>query len=170
MKPKWRISSTQTATKHLPTFACMQTIHVARIREDEGQDLFLELLTQIHEVRWDKHIQRVTRVWDVGPAGHFTITFNTTKSKEIIEKIWNVKVKEGRLGYEMIGENPQREFELKLDRLPEEVPTEAMDKMYFVLVPHDRMYFDLIKYMSLAVPLLFAYYVGLHPHGAFLLQ
>ena len=27
----------------------------------------------------------------------------------------------------MIGENPQREFTLKLDSLPEEVPTEVME-------------------------------------------
>ena len=55
------------------------------------------------------------------------ITFKTTKSKEIIEKIWNAKVKEGRLGYEMIDENLQQESALKLDRLPEEVPTAAME-------------------------------------------
>ena len=109
---------TQTATKHLPTFARMRTIHVARIRVDDEQELLVELLKQIKEVGWDKHLQRVTRMWDVGPAGHFTITFKTTKSKEIIEKIWNAKVKEGRLGYEMIDENPQREFALKLDRTP----------------------------------------------------
>ena len=78
---------TQTATIHLPTFACMRTIHVARIREDDGQELLVQLLTQINEVGWDKHLQQVTRMWDVGPAGHFTITFKTTKSKEIIEKI-----------------------------------------------------------------------------------
>ena len=99
----------------------------------------MELLKQIHEVGWDKHIERVTRVWDVGPTGHFTITFNTTKSKEIIEKIWNAKVKEGRLGYEMIGKNPQREFTLKLDRLPEEVPTEAMEAYLSKYVKNPKM-------------------------------
>ena len=130
---------TQTATKHLPTFACMRTIHVARMRVDEEQDLLVELLKQINEVGWDKHLQRVTRMWDVGPAGHFTITFKTTKSKEIIEKIWNAKVKEGRLGYEMIDENPQREFALKLDRLPEEVPTEAMEAYLSKYVKNPKM-------------------------------
>ena len=30
---------TQTATKELPTFACMRTIHAARIRKDDGQEL-----------------------------------------------------------------------------------------------------------------------------------
>ena len=130
---------TQTATKHLPTFARMRTIHVAKIREDDGQELLVELLKQINEVGWEKHLQRVTRVWDVGPAGHFTITFKTTKSKEIIEKIWNAKVKEGRLGYEMTDENPQREFALKLDRLPEEVPTEVMEAYLSKYVKNPKM-------------------------------
>ena len=85
---------------------------MARIQVDDEQELLVKLLKQIKEVGWDKHLQRVTRMWDVGPAGHFATTFKTTKSKEIIEKIWNAKVKEGRLGYEMIGENPQREFAL----------------------------------------------------------
>ena len=101
--------------------------------------LLVELLKQIKEVGWDKHLQRVTRMWDVGPAGHFTITFKTTKSKEIIEKIWNAKVKEGRLGYEMIDKNPQREFALKLDRLPEEVPTEAMEAYLSKYVKNSKM-------------------------------
>ena len=70
---------------------------------------------------------------------HFTIVFNTTKSKEIVEKIWNVKVKEGRLGYEMIGGNPQREFSLKLDRLPEEVPTEVMEAYLGKYVKNPKM-------------------------------
>ena len=83
---------------------------------DDEQELLVELLKQIKEVGWDKHLQRVTRMWDVGPAGHFRITFKTTKLKEIIEEIWNAKVKEGRLGYELIDENPQREFARKLDR------------------------------------------------------
>ena len=130
---------TQTATKHLPTFARMRTIHVARIRVDDKQELLVELLKQIKEVGWDKHLQRVTRMWDVGPAGHFTITFKTTKSKEIIEKIWNARVKEGRLGYEMIDENPQREFALKHDRLPEEVPTEAMEAYLSKYVKNPKM-------------------------------
>ena len=42
---------TQTATKHLPTFACMRTIHVARIREDDGQELLVELLNKL--MKWD---------------------------------------------------------------------------------------------------------------------
>ena len=79
----------QTASKHLPTFASMRSIHVARIREDGGKELLVELLKQIHQLGWDKHIQRVTRMWNVGPFGHFTITFNTTKAKQIIKKIWN---------------------------------------------------------------------------------
>ena len=49
---------TQTATKHLPTFARMRTIHVARIRVDDEQELLVELLKQIKEVGWDKHLQR----------------------------------------------------------------------------------------------------------------
>ena len=121
---------TETATKHLTTFAqphLLRTIPVVRIQKDDGQELLVELLKQMRDVGWDKHIQRVTRVWDVCPNGHFTITFNTTKSTELIEKIWNSKVKEGRLGYEMIDENPQREFTLKLDNLPEEVPTKVME-------------------------------------------
>ena len=129
----------QTATKHLPTFASMRTIHVARIREDDGKELLVELLKQIHQLGWDKHIQRVTRMWNVGPFGHFTISFNTTKAKEIIEKIWNAQVKEGRLGYEMIGEKPQREFTLKLDSLPEEVPAEAMEAYLSKYVKKPKM-------------------------------
>ena len=35
--------------------------------------------------------------------------------------------KEGKLNYQMIDENPHREFTLKLDNLPEEVPTRAME-------------------------------------------
>ena len=31
----------QTATKHLPTFVSMRSIHVARIREDGGKELLL---------------------------------------------------------------------------------------------------------------------------------
>ena len=64
---------------------------------------------------------------------------HSTKSKEIIEKIWNAKVKEGRLGCEMICENPQREFALKLDRLPEEVPTEAMEAYLIKYVKNPKM-------------------------------
>ena len=86
-------------------------------------------------------------MWDVSPAGHFTITFKTTKSKEIIEKIWNAKVKEGRLGYEMIGEHPQQAFALKLDRLPKEVPTEAMEAYLSKYVKNLKMEIT-VKYIS----------------------
>ena len=45
---------TQTATKQLPTFACMRTIHVARIRKDNGQELVVMIkakMNRCHQAR-----------------------------------------------------------------------------------------------------------------------
>ena len=75
----------------------------------------------------DQHVPRVSRVGDAGVPGHFNITLNTTKNKEIIEKLWKSKEKEGELKYVLIDENPGKKHILKLDNLPEEVPTKAME-------------------------------------------
>ena len=79
-----------TTTKQMPTFARIRTPNVARICKDDGQEPLVELLKQIREKGWNQHIQRVTRMWYVGPTGRFTITFNTTKSK-IIDKYGTYK-------------------------------------------------------------------------------
>ena len=116
-----------TTTKQGPAFAKFRTIHVARIEDDDdGMDLLLELLNELRSMGVDQHVQRVSRAGDVGVPGHFNITLNTTKDKEKIEKLYK-KDKEGKLKDVLIDENPDKKHVLKLDRLPEEVPTKVME-------------------------------------------
>ena len=115
-----------TTTKQGPAFAKFRTIHVARIEDDDGMDLLLELLNELRGMGVDQHVQRVSRAGDVGVPGHFNITLNTTKDKEKIEKLYK-KDKEGKLKYVLIDENPDKKHVLKLDSLPEEVPTKVME-------------------------------------------
>ena len=119
--------NTQTTTaKQGPAFARFRTIHIARIEDDDGTDLLLELLNELRVMRVDQHVQRVWRAGDVGVPGHFNIILNTTKDKEKIKKLWK-KDKEGKLKDVLIDENPDKKHVLKLDNLPEEVPTKAME-------------------------------------------
>ena len=69
----------------------------------------------------------MSRVGNEGLSGHFNITLNTTKDKEKIEKLWKSKDKEGTFKYVLIDENPDKKHILKLDNLPEEVQTKAME-------------------------------------------
>ena len=115
-----------TTTKQGPAFAKFRTIHVARIEDDDGMDLLLELLNELRGMGVDQHVQRVSRAGDVGVPGHFNITLNTTKDKEKIEKLYK-KDKEGKLKYLLIDANPDKKQVLKLDSLPEEVPTKVME-------------------------------------------
>ena len=64
--------------------------------------MLLELLNELRVMGLDQHVQRVSRVGNVGPLGHFNITLNTTKDKEKIEKLWKSKEKEGKLKYALI--------------------------------------------------------------------
>ena len=81
-----------TTTKQGPAFARFRTIHVARIEEEDGPELLLELLNELRVMGLDQHIQKVS---SVGPPGHFNITLNTTKDKEKNEKLWKSKEKKG---------------------------------------------------------------------------
>ena len=119
--------NTQTTTsKQGPAFAKFRTIHLARIEDDDGTDLLLELLNELRGMGVDQHVQRVSKASDVGVPGHFNITLNTTKDKEKIEKLYK-KDKEGKLKYLLIEENPDKKHVLSLESLPEEVPTKVME-------------------------------------------
>ena len=50
-----------------------------------------------------------------------------TKAKEEISNQWESKVREGGLSYRLIMEDVQTDHIMKLDQLPEEVPTRAME-------------------------------------------
>ena len=115
-----------TTTKQGPAFAKFRTIHVARLEDDDGMDLLLELLNELRGMGVDQHVQRASWAGDVGVPGHFNITLNTTKDKEKIEKLYK-KDKEGKLKYVLIDENPDKKHVLKLDSLPEEVPTKVIE-------------------------------------------
>ena len=89
--------NTQTTTsKQGPAFAKFRTIHLARIEDDDGTDLLLELLNELRGMGVDQHVQRVSKASDVGVPGHFNITLNTTKDKEKIEN-YIKKTKKGNL-------------------------------------------------------------------------
>ena len=119
--------NTQTTTsKQGPAFAKFRTIHLARIEDDDGTDLLLELLNELRGMGVDQHVQRVSKASDVGVPGHFNITLNTTKDKEKIEKLYK-KDKEGKLKYLLREENPDKKHVLSLESLPEEVPTKVME-------------------------------------------
>ena len=115
-----------TTTKQGPAFAKFRTIHVARIEDDDRMDLLMELLNELRGMGVDQHVQIVSRAGDVGVPGHFNITLNTTKHKEKIEKLYK-KDKEGKLKYVLKEENRDKKHVLKLDSLPEEVPTKVME-------------------------------------------
>ena len=48
-----------TTTKQEPAFARFRTIHVARIEEEDGLELLLELLNEVREMGWDQNVQRL---------------------------------------------------------------------------------------------------------------
>ena len=110
-------------TKKSPTFTDVRTITVARIREDDELK-FGKLIKELHKLKWNQHLQRVSAKDD---AGHFSITFKDTKSKTIIENMWETKVKEGKLSYRILEKDPIKEHIMELDNLPEEVPTRVME-------------------------------------------
>ena len=89
-----------------------------------GDELgLLRLLRELNRSDRKQHLQRVTGKVD---PGHFAVTFKNTKTKENIERPWVSKVAEGHLSYWIKGENLNKEYTIKLDNLPEEVPTRAM--------------------------------------------
>ena len=59
----------------------MARIEEEKKLEDDATDLLLELLSELRVMGVDQHVQRVSRVGDVGTPGHFRITLNTTKDK-----------------------------------------------------------------------------------------
>ena len=109
--------------KKSPTFTDVRTITVARIHEDDELK-FGKLIKELHKQKWNQHLQRVSAKDD---AGHFSITFKDTKSKTIIENMWETKVKEGKLSYRILKKDPIKEHIMELDDLPEEVPTRVME-------------------------------------------
>ena len=106
-----------------PIFTRTRTINVARVREDDELKA-LTLMREIHQLEWKQHVQRLSSRPE---AGLFSVTFKDTKAKEEISNQWESKVREGSLSYRLIMEEVQTDQIMKLDQLPEEVPTKAME-------------------------------------------
>ena len=141
-KPTQRENGDSTKPKYqspLTTFIRTRTIQVKRINLETKPEKThqIELLYQLRDLKWKQHVTRVTPNSD--EPGGLIVTFKSTQAKDIVEKIWNQKVLEGKLKYKLMEEDTDSEYIMKLDRLPEEVPTKAMEAYLTKYVINPKM-------------------------------
>ena len=108
-------------SKRMPTFARTRTITVERVCMGDELGL-VRLVRELQRLDWTQHVQRVT-----GKVGSGTSLSHLKTQTKDIERLSALKVTEGHLSYWIIEENPNKEYNIKLDNLPEEVPTRAME-------------------------------------------
>ena len=94
-----------------------------KVREDDELKA-LTLIRELNQLEWKRHVQRVS--WRL-EAGLFSVTFKNLKAKEEISNQQESKVRGMCLSYRLTMEDVQMDHIMKLDQLPDEVPTKAME-------------------------------------------